>query len=95
MTKFKEQSEKSVSLGEALPNIDNLTNSKGGSTINLREQNKRDETGLVESFENWDNSGDIFDIDSRNNLEEGEKTVDERVEYTPVYGCQSGPFKTK
>ncbi|WP_264328645.1 lipase family protein [Wolbachia endosymbiont (group A) of Andrena hattorfiana] len=93
MSKFKEQSEKSVSLGGGLPNIDNLTNSKGGSTINLREQNKRDETSLVESFENWSNSGEIFDIGSPNNLEEGEKTVVERVEYFNKYLSNPQPSK--
>ncbi|WP_353270843.1 lipase family protein [Wolbachia endosymbiont (group A) of Hedychridium roseum] len=93
MTKFKEQSEKSVSLGGGLPNIDNLTNSKGGSTINLREQNKRDETSLVESFEKWANSGEIFDIGSPNNLEEGEKTVVERVEYFNKYLNNPKPSK--
>ncbi len=84
MTKFKEQSEKSVSWEGGLSNIDNLTNSKersAGKMTDFEKQNRGNMTGVAESFENWENSGEIPGIDSPNNLEEGKKTVAELAGY--------------
>ncbi len=85
MTKFKEQSEKSVSWGGGLSNIDNLTNSKErsvGKMTNFEEQNRGNMTGLAESFENWADSGEIPGIGGTNNLEESrKKSVRKSVSY--------------
>ncbi|WP_250295595.1 TomO hydrophobic C-terminal domain-containing protein [Wolbachia endosymbiont of Oedothorax gibbosus] len=84
MTKFKEQSEKSVSWEGGLSNIDNLTNSKersAGKMTDFEKQNRGNMTGVAESFENCENSGEIPGIDSPNNLEEGKKTVAELAGY--------------